>query len=1081
VLLACGLLALQGVQVQALECTGTELLIFPENVAEVEACARLEYENVAVMGNITSVDLSNLFAVENFAILGDALQSISIPNLERVNNAINFFNIAAGVSINFASLRNASSVAINNVAFPSLSFPVMDVIQNSMESLNCSGVIDDDVFPVLQSAGELLFADIEEPLTVSGFNQALTVGAITVESVKHLTLSGFNGNLTANIYLSDVRDSVVSGFNGLVEGYQIRVQDAHNTVISGFNGGVVVGYDGIILMNLHDVVVSGFNGSVSSEYRFRLAFCYDVVVNGFNGVFFVDSYFDFYDIYNSTFSGFNGDVSMRELYVWAFQNWVVSGFNGNVKINDYVIMEAGAWGEFSGFNGVVDVKYDFSMSDMVSLRVSGFNGRFKADFIDIDQLYGPSEVSGFNGYVNLTDSLRMKNFYDYEDCNYCYYMYLSEDYVAGIDNNTRLVVSGFNGELFTENIEFEGATISVELSGFQGHVSFVRELSFMNMGNLTIADGAFGDLSVRAPAEEEDDYGPYYLLSAELPSTTYEASIYFEECSFHKPTLASSFNLQPNTNASIAFVFDVILWQMYGLHSIHNSFNGIEFGTQVVLDTVPDLEAVTQSYTHMHTITTVMYIGATGLPKIDKTSFASLKSTAGVMALDNPSLQSLDFLLNTPNVTMSVQIGSNPALRSLSGLCGIVPQPQANFLIVNNTALCCADLEQIFDAELYNGTDINIEGCDNSTTCAGGYVCECASFEADVCPNDGFCLGVRSGLQCLNCESNEIFNSSLSQCQDCPAATFANRTTCEACSVFGAACTACDADQCTTCAAPATNVNGVCRVCDLACQNNGKCTLSQSGQFCACPTGFGGALCQTAQTFDVVTETKQSANVTNKRTNFAVNKPFVVDTKVAKPAGVTIVDVDLYQVRVSPLDVVLYEPVIGQAKAGQLTPTGTQASLTFSYTAATRNLQVSFMPLASFLGSQSSAKITVEVEFLLSYTVDSAASSSVSKKVAVLRTIVPVLQSGEVFTTTITVEQAVTLYPTEEAADEAQQKEDNPVAPSSGSDDLSEGAIAGIVIGSVVGAVALIGLGMFCMRRSSGAKSASGTEMSVRN
>jgi len=139
----------------------------------------------------------------------------------------------------------------------------------------------------------------------------------------------------------------------------------------------------------------------------------------------------------------------------------------------------------------------------------------------------------------------------------------------------------------------------------------------------------------------------------------------------------------------------------------------------------------------------------------------------------------------------------------------------------------------------------------------------------------------------------------------------------------------------------------------------------------------------------------------------------VVDIQVAKPAGVTVVGVDLYQVTVSPLDVVLYEPVIGQAKAGQLTSAGSQASLTFSYNAITRNLQVNLMPLASFLGSQSSAEITLKVEFLLSHTLDSAASTStsslMSRKVAVLRTILPVLQSGEVSTSAITVESALTL------------------------------------------------------------------------
>jgi len=303
----------------------------------------------------------------------------------------------------------------------------------------------------------------------------------------------------------------------------------------------------------------------------------------------------------------------------------------------------------------------------------------------------------------------------------------------------------------------------------------------------------------------------------------------------------------------------------------------------------------------------------------------------------------------------------------------------------------------------------------------------------------------------------------------------------DACSAFGAACTSCTANQCTACAVPAINVDGMCRVCDLACQNNGKCTLSSNGQFCACPAGFSGALCQTAQTFDfdVVTETKLSSNTTIKRMHFAVNKPFEIDIRVAKPAGVTVVGVDLYQVTVFPLDVVLYEPVIGQAKAGQLTSAGAEASLKFSYHAITRNLQVSLMPLASFLGSQSSAKVTLKVEFLLSHTLDSAASTSssfVSKKVAVLRTMLPVLQSGEVSTTAVTVEPAVTLYSTEEAADEAQQKEDG-----AGSDGLSEGAITGIVIGSVLGAVALLAFGIFCMRHRSTAASSPGTEMSVRN
>jgi len=74
--------------------------------------------------------------------------------------------------------------------------------------------------------------------------------------------------------------------------------------------------------------------------------------------------------------------------------------------------------------------------------------------------------------------------------------------------------------------------------------------------------------------------------------------------------------------------------------------------------------------------------------------------------------------------------------------------------------------------------------------------------------------------------------------------------------------------KCTACAAPAINVDGVCRVCDLACQNNGHCTFSQTGQFCTCPAGFGGALCQTSQAFDVVTETKTSANSTVKRVHF---------------------------------------------------------------------------------------------------------------------------------------------------------------------------------------------------------------------
>jgi len=215
-------------------------------------------------------------------------------------------------------------------------------------------------------------------------------------------------------------------------------------------------------------------------------------------------------------------------------------------------------------------------------------------------------------------------------------------------------------------------------------------------------------------------------------------------------------------------------------------------------------------------------------------------------------------------------------------------------------------------------------------------------------------------------------------------------------------------------------------------------------------------------------------------------------------SGFQLVDAELYEVSSPPLDLVLYRPVVGEQQVGRPTIHGDAASLSASFNASTGIMQVHLTPPSSWLISNHSVTLTLNVELMLTFRISSSppvpvSDSSVTKKLTMLRMIPSALSSSGLSYTSLSLPpSSISLFPTQDEADRVEFGDDDDdedggeggSASHRSSAGLSNGAVAGIVIGCVVVSVALLVVGSrFIRRRDSAAdassfSSAAVTEMS---
>jgi len=280
-------------------------------------------------------------------------------------------------------------------------------------------------------------------------------------------------------------------------------------------------------------------------------------------------------------------------------------------------------------------------------------------------------------------------------------------------------------------------------------------------------------------------------------------------------------------------------------------------------------------------------------------------------------------------------------------------------------------------------------------------------------------------------------------------------------------------------------------VCELGCQNGGQCTLGLNSSFCLCQPGSGGLLCDQPLSSSALALSSSFHLDDRPRQNFAVAKEIVMTVPINSTDGWQLMDADLYQVSVLPSGLVLYGPVVGEERVGRVTLHGAEASLSSSFHASSRILQVLFTPSMSWLGSNHSVNITLDIELILTFRADpslaSSASSSdsfLSKKLAILRkttsvphsvaTSITLQSSGLSYTSLSLAPSSFVLFPTQQEADQAEFGEDNggDNGASRQSDGLSNGTVAGIVIGCVAVVAALLVIGSRFLRRRVGSPAA---------